>query len=143
MRIRVRIGFALIFATYITTILSILAGCGASFKKNWQINPDPGSTISGPFTPYILGRNADSTLTDHCQPAISHINLFVTLILNVLTDVYLLSIPIPVGLLIWSNFSRGRPSLTKILPSSCGNPRSLTSRKPCLLLCSAARSSSS
>jgi hypothetical protein len=32
---------------------------------------------------------------DHCQPAISRIDLYVTVILNVLTDIYLLSIPIP------------------------------------------------
>ena len=54
MRMRVRIGFGLIFVTYATTIISILAGCGASFEKNWQINPDPGSTILRPFSPDIL-----------------------------------------------------------------------------------------
>lgn len=32
---------------------------------------------------------------DFCQPAISKIDIFVTVVLNVLTDLYLLSIPIP------------------------------------------------
>ncbi len=43
MRIRIRIGLAFIGITYVTTITAILAGCGAPFKKNWQIYPDPGS----------------------------------------------------------------------------------------------------
>lgn len=43
MRIRTRIGFILIGVTYITTITGILAGCGKTFRKNWQIYPDPGS----------------------------------------------------------------------------------------------------
>ncbi len=45
MRMRIRVGFALIFVTYVITISSILSGCGVPFKKNWQINPDPGSTF--------------------------------------------------------------------------------------------------
>ncbi len=43
MRIRTRIGFILIGITYVATITAILAGCGAPFRKNWQINPNPGS----------------------------------------------------------------------------------------------------
>ena len=35
-------------------------------------------------------------LLDHCQPAISEIDLYVTVVLNVFSDAYLLSIPIPV-----------------------------------------------
>lgn len=33
---------------------------------------------------------------DHCQPAISKIDLYVTVVLNVVTDMYLMSIPLPV-----------------------------------------------
>lgn len=33
--------------------------------------------------------------TDFCQPAISKIDLYVTVVLNVLTDMYLMSIPMP------------------------------------------------
>ena len=96
MRIRIRTGFALIFITYVITLTSILGGCGAPFKRNWQINPDPGSKFPGPNPPHVLVGDVDCYLLDHCQPAISHIDLFVTVILNVLTDAYLLSIPIPV-----------------------------------------------
>lgn len=93
---RIRIGFAFIFVTYAITLSSILGGCGVPFNKNWQINPDPGSKFRTLVSPYVLVRNINCQLPDHCQPAISHIDLFVTVILNVLTDAYLLSIPIPV-----------------------------------------------
>ncbi|PSN68241.1 hypothetical protein BS50DRAFT_573179 [Corynespora cassiicola Philippines] len=77
LQLRVKCGYAIIIATYIATELSILFGC-RPFHKNWQIYPDPGNV---------------------CQPAISKIDLYVTVILNVLTDIYLLSIPLP---MLWS-----------------------------------------
>ncbi|KAB2576770.1 hypothetical protein DBV05_g4570 [Lasiodiplodia theobromae] len=73
LEIRVKIGYVLIAATYLATELSILLGC-QPFSNNWQIYPDPGN---------------------HCQPAISKIDLYVTVVLNVLTDAYLMSIPLP------------------------------------------------
>ena len=45
MRIRTRLGFFLIGITYVITIAAILGGCGAPFRKNWQIYPDPGSKL--------------------------------------------------------------------------------------------------
>lgn len=44
MRIRVHIAYGLIAATYIATICSILFGC-YPLHKNWQIYPNPGSTV--------------------------------------------------------------------------------------------------
>ncbi|KAH7113532.1 hypothetical protein EDB81DRAFT_848667 [Dactylonectria macrodidyma] len=76
-RSRVYAGILLIFTTWAVVLLSILLGCHP-LHKYWQINPDPGN---------------------HCQPAVSRINLFVTVILNALTDAYLLSIPMP---MFWS-----------------------------------------
>ncbi|GME56205.1 Short-chain dehydrogenase/reductase SDR [Neofusicoccum parvum] len=70
---RVKIGWALIGSTYIVVLLSILLGC-PTFHKNWQIYPDPGN---------------------HCQPAVSEINCYVVLFLNIFTDLWLISIPIP------------------------------------------------
>ncbi|KLU83806.1 hypothetical protein MAPG_02857 [Magnaporthiopsis poae ATCC 64411] len=72
-KIRVYIGFGLILSTWLVVFLSIMFGC-MPFEKNWQIYPDPGNL---------------------CQPAISKINVLVTVVLNVLTDMYLLSIPLP------------------------------------------------
>lgn len=74
MRTRIRLGFIFIGVTYVITITAILAGCGAPFRKNWQIYPDPGN---------------------RCQPAISKYDLFFTVVLNVVTDLYLMSIPLP------------------------------------------------
>ena len=74
MHIRIRIGYIFIGVTYLAVILSILLGCHP-LHKNWQINPDPGN---------------------YCQPAVSHIDVYVTVTLNVATDLYLISIPFPV-----------------------------------------------
>ncbi|KAH7000305.1 hypothetical protein EDB80DRAFT_723667 [Ilyonectria destructans] len=76
-RSRIYAGFVLIFLTWIIVLLSVLLGC-RPLHNYWQINPDPGNS---------------------CQPAISKINLFVTVVLNGATDAYLLSIPLP---MLWS-----------------------------------------
>ncbi|KAJ5607606.1 hypothetical protein N7537_004225 [Penicillium hordei] len=73
MRIRIHIAYVLIAITYIATICSILFGCHP-MEKNWQIDPNPGN---------------------YCQPAVSKIDIYVTVVLNVATDLYLLSIPAP------------------------------------------------
>lgn len=66
----------MLVTTYMAVILSIHLGC-RPYKKNWQIYPEP--------------ENA-------CQPAISMIDCYVTVVLNVITDLYLMSIPLP---LLW------------------------------------------
>ncbi|KAJ6087979.1 hypothetical protein N7467_006893 [Penicillium canescens] len=73
MRVRIHIAYTLIAGTYIATICSILFGCHP-LDKNWQINPNPGN---------------------YCQPAVSKIDIYVTVVLNVVTDLYLISIPAP------------------------------------------------
>ncbi|KAJ5787858.1 hypothetical protein N7457_002848 [Penicillium paradoxum] len=73
MRVRIHVAYVLIAVTYIATICSILLGCHP-FEKNWQINPNPGN---------------------YCQPAVSKIDIYVTVVLNVATDLYLISIPAP------------------------------------------------
>ncbi|KAK3389147.1 hypothetical protein B0H63DRAFT_94846 [Podospora didyma] len=80
-RTRIYTGFGLIMSTWLAVLLSILLGC-VPLQKNWQIYPDPGN---------------------FCQPAISKIDIFVTVVLNVLTDLYLLSIPIP---MLWKSSIR-------------------------------------
>jgi hypothetical protein len=42
-----------------------------------------------------FGVSLTKLVSDFCQPAISKIDIFVTLVLNVITDIYLMSIPIP------------------------------------------------
>ncbi|KAJ6179944.1 hypothetical protein N7519_010405 [Penicillium mononematosum] len=73
MRVRIHVAYVLIAITYIATICSILFGCHP-MEKNWQIHPNPGN---------------------YCQPAVSKIDIYVTVVLNVATDLYLISIPAP------------------------------------------------
>ncbi|KAH6876734.1 hypothetical protein B0T10DRAFT_566700 [Thelonectria olida] len=75
-KIRLYIGAGLIASTYIAVICCILFSC-RPFHKMWQINPDPGNL---------------------CQPASSKLYIFIVVCLNVITDAYLLLIPIP---LLW------------------------------------------
>lgn len=74
---KIYLGFGLIASTWLAVLFGILFGCGLPFEKNWQIYPDPGN---------------------FCQPAVSRIDIFMTVVLNVLTDFYLMSIPLP---LLW------------------------------------------
>lgn len=64
----------LLVVTFAGTVAAVLLGC-QPFEKYWQISPDPGML---------------------CLPAISPVLIAVFLSLNILTDLYLLSIPIPV-----------------------------------------------
>ncbi|KAL1638833.1 hypothetical protein SLS58_008538 [Diplodia intermedia] len=72
--LRVKLGYALIAATWVATQLCILLGCQPRFRDNWRIEPEPPNL---------------------CQPAISKLNLYATVVLNVASDAYLMSIPVP------------------------------------------------
>ncbi|KAL1582165.1 hypothetical protein WHR41_09040 [Cladosporium halotolerans] len=71
--IRIYVGYVVVTVSYMVIILNLFLGCHP-FHRNWQINPDPGNV---------------------CQPAISGQVVWVFLAFNVITDVYLLSIPLP------------------------------------------------
>ncbi|KAI0157118.1 hypothetical protein GGR52DRAFT_577115 [Hypoxylon sp. FL1284] len=71
--IRIYIGFGLLIGSFMTILLNLFLGC-RPFHKNWQINPDPGNV---------------------CQPAVSNEVIWVYLSMNVVTDLYLISIPVP------------------------------------------------
>ncbi|KAL0931393.1 uncharacterized protein CTRU02_214128 [Colletotrichum truncatum] len=92
---RIYAGFILIVVTWLAVFLSIIFSC-YPIHKNWQIYPDPGNL---------------------CQPAISKINILVTVVLNVLTDLYLLSIPIP---MLWASKLPMRKKLGLIVLFSGG-----------------------
>ncbi|KAJ2995461.1 hypothetical protein NUW58_g1260 [Xylaria curta] len=70
---RIYIGFALLAASYLAATLNLFLGC-RPFHNYWQIYPDPGND---------------------CQPAVSTRVVWVYAALNILSDIYLLSIPIP------------------------------------------------
>ncbi|KAK8069903.1 integral membrane protein PTH11 [Apiospora phragmitis] len=75
-RLLISIAFYVIGATYIIVALSILLSC-QPLPKFWQIYPNPGNL---------------------CQPTLSSVYVLVVIVFNVLTDAYLLSIPLP---LLW------------------------------------------
>ncbi|PSR83420.1 hypothetical protein BD289DRAFT_370042, partial [Coniella lustricola] len=68
------VGAGFLLLTWAATSVTVLASC-QPLTNYWQIFPDPGTM---------------------CQPAISPILIAVFLGCNVITDVYLISIPIPV-----------------------------------------------
>ncbi|KAI0172128.1 hypothetical protein GGR52DRAFT_549133 [Hypoxylon sp. FL1284] len=76
LRLRMRIAYVFLGVTYVLVALSLLVAC-RPMSKYWQINPDPG---------------------DLCYPANSKFRIFVVLVPNIVTDAYLLSIPLP---LLW------------------------------------------
>ncbi|KAI8305424.1 hypothetical protein K4K61_005336 [Colletotrichum sp. SAR11_59] len=72
-RMRIYVGFGFLIVSWIVVIANLFLAC-RPFHKNWQIYPDPGNV---------------------CQPAISNQVVWVCLSFNVSTDLYLLSIPLP------------------------------------------------
>ncbi|CEL09368.1 hypothetical protein ASPCAL12505 [Aspergillus calidoustus] len=74
---RVRIAYLLLGVSYLAVALTIILSC-QPMHRFWQISPDPGNI---------------------CQPACSKVYVLVVMIPNVLTDIYLMSIPLP---LLWT-----------------------------------------
>ncbi|KAF5020483.1 hypothetical protein F66182_7493 [Fusarium sp. NRRL 66182] len=72
-RVRIYVGFALVIATFVATMMAVFAGC-RPFEKYWQISPDPGNS---------------------CQAAISRPIVWVSFAANISTDIYLIAIPLP------------------------------------------------
>ncbi|CEI63268.1 hypothetical protein FVEN_g194 [Fusarium venenatum] len=72
-KVRIYVGFGLIGLTYFVIICCVLFSC-RPFNHLWQINPNPGN---------------------FCQPALSKLYIFIIVVLNILTDIYLLAIPLP------------------------------------------------
>lgn len=93
MELRVKIAYFMLGASYIMVCLTLLLSC-QPMHKFWQINPDPGSEYQRE-----VDSNFHSTLTldaDICQATHSQVYVYIVVIPNVLTDLYLLSIPLPV-----------------------------------------------
>ncbi|PWY76022.1 hypothetical protein BO94DRAFT_605213 [Aspergillus sclerotioniger CBS 115572] len=77
-RIPIWIGSGLVGGTFLASVITIFAAC-RPFHKNWQIHPDPGNV---------------------CQPAISKPVIAVTFAANLITDPFLVLIPLP---MLWSS----------------------------------------
>ncbi|KAI0015923.1 hypothetical protein F4780DRAFT_33261 [Xylariomycetidae sp. FL0641] len=76
--IRIYAGFAFVITSWLSAMLVLLLSC-RPFYRNWQINPNPGNV---------------------CQPAISNRVVWVYCVMNIITDAYLLSIPLP---MLWNS----------------------------------------
>ncbi|KAM7187482.1 hypothetical protein V8F33_011222 [Rhypophila sp. PSN 637] len=72
-RRQVYCGYFILAATYLAVTLTLLLSCHP-LHKYWQIYPDPGPS---------------------CLLVTSKVNIITTLVLNAITDVYILAIPIP------------------------------------------------
>ncbi|KAK8067314.1 hypothetical protein PG997_014061, partial [Apiospora hydei] len=70
---RIRVAFGFIFVSWFTVHMTLMAGC-FPFYKYWQFYPNPGNS---------------------CQAAVSKVFILTCFVLDVLTDAYLLSIPLP------------------------------------------------
>ncbi|KAK7413336.1 hypothetical protein QQX98_007779 [Neonectria punicea] len=90
LKLRVKIAYILLAVTYAVVALTILLSCYPT-RKFWQINPDPGTL---------------------CRPTNSPAYVLVVVIPNILTDLYLLSIPLP---LLWGVNISLRKKLTLMI----------------------------
>ncbi|KAJ5288924.1 hypothetical protein N7478_001954 [Penicillium angulare] len=72
-QIPIYVGFGFVAASFVASVITIFASC-TPFHNNWQISPNPGNL---------------------CQPAIAKPVIAVTFAANLITDPYLIFIPIP------------------------------------------------
>ncbi|PMD63159.1 uncharacterized protein K444DRAFT_610027 [Hyaloscypha bicolor E] len=72
-RIRIWIGFGLVGLTFVASVITIYGSC-QPFSNYWQINPDPGNS---------------------CQGAVASPIVWVTFASSVVTDLYLIMVPLP------------------------------------------------
>ncbi|RYP57263.1 hypothetical protein DL770_010703 [Monosporascus sp. CRB-9-2] len=77
-RMPVHIGFALVLAGYLASIVAVFLAC-MPFHHYWQINPDPGN---------------------FCQAAVSRPIVWASFAANISSDIYLILIPLP---LLWGS----------------------------------------
>ena len=79
-------GYVILLATYLAVALTILCSC-QPFHHFWQVSPNPGRM---------------------CQATNSPAYVLTVLVLNIITDIYLLSIPLPVRFPIATSFEKER-----------------------------------
>jgi hypothetical protein len=93
MDIRIKVAWLLNGTTYIAAVCMTLFKCWP-LHRQWQIYPDPGSKS----LTQIIYADVLTTRLDNCYPGASKLNVTFITILNALTDIYLMAIPLPVQL---------------------------------------------
>ncbi|KXG45470.1 uncharacterized protein PGRI_040190 [Penicillium griseofulvum] len=94
-QIPIYVGVGFVLASFLASVITIFTAC-RPFHKNWQINPDPGNV---------------------CQPAISKPVIAVTFAANLLTDPYLILIPIP---MLWKSSLKPLKKIAATIVLSAG-----------------------
>jgi hypothetical protein len=94
MTLKINIGFAIVGVTFFGTFFTILCSCWPIYKK-WQIYPDPGSACIQSWGTEKTFANI-CIILDTCYPAVSHIQAWTLIWTNLSTDLYIMSIPLPV-----------------------------------------------
>ncbi|KAI0880321.1 uncharacterized protein GGS22DRAFT_86469 [Annulohypoxylon maeteangense] len=88
-------GTAIVLSTYISCLLVAFLKC-IPFNHQWQINPSPGN---------------------HCMPAISTLQTVYVMVMNTITDFYLMAIPLP---MVWIAHLPWRKKLVLLIMFSGG-----------------------
>ncbi|ROV88060.1 hypothetical protein VMCG_10397 [Cytospora schulzeri] len=91
----VRWAFIIMPLSYVACLLVAFLKC-IPFDYQWQINPSPGN---------------------HCMPAISYIQTVFVMVVNILTDFYLMAIPVP---MVWKSHLHWRKKVTLTVMFSGG-----------------------
>lgn len=88
------IAYGLLSITYVAVVLTLCLSCQPTHHF-WQINPDPGPLCTPTNSPACeQSRTPVNTTTLKANiPA----DVLICVVPNVLTDIYLLSIPLPVS----------------------------------------------
>ncbi|KAK4647379.1 uncharacterized protein QC761_0000350 [Podospora bellae-mahoneyi] len=94
-RMRVHVGFALIIAGWLASVVAVFTGC-IPFHKYWQISPNPGNS---------------------CQPAEAGLIVWSSFAANIASDIYLIVIPLP---LLWGSRLRLVEKIGSTLVLSAG-----------------------
>lgn len=93
----IRIGIFMIPITYISCLLVAFFKC-IPFNHQWQINPSPGSKRLLQHLKQFKRSWAFKTdvVIDHCMPAVSVLQTIYVMVMNTITDFFLMAIPLPV-----------------------------------------------
>lgn len=98
--------------TFVSCLLVAFLKC-IPFEHQWQIHPSPGSEYHNANAIWITG----SPYADQCMPAISYLQTVFVMVMNTLTDFYLMAIPIP---MVWKSHLPKAKKITLLIMFSGG-----------------------
>src|SRR4051812_33156733 len=85
--------------TYVACLLVAFFKC-TPFDHQWQISPFPGSKLRDLVSVVKPERCLTRRFLDNCEPAISTLQTVFVMVMNTVTDFYLLAIPAP---MVWKS----------------------------------------